>query len=136
MNKKQHIQTIICRQSDRAHQEYRTRLNASVDCVIFLLRQGMAFRGNDESENSKNQCNFLELLKFLGNHNEDINNVTLCNALENQQMTTLEIQKDIVNTFAIETTDAIIKELGNGLFSILVDEAHEAYAGMCLPSLL
>ncbi|GAV83704.1 LOW QUALITY PROTEIN: DUF4371 domain-containing protein, partial [Cephalotus follicularis] len=75
MNQKQHIQTIICRQSNRARQEYRTHLNALVDCVRFLLRQ-KAFRGNDESQHSKNQDNFLELLKFLGNHNEDINNVT------------------------------------------------------------
>ncbi|GAV68258.1 DUF4371 domain-containing protein [Cephalotus follicularis] len=35
-----------------------------------------------------------------------------------------EIQKDIVNASAIETTNAIIKELGNGLFCILVDEAR------------
>ncbi|GAV72295.1 LOW QUALITY PROTEIN: DUF4371 domain-containing protein, partial [Cephalotus follicularis] len=72
----------------------------------------------DESENSKNQGNFLELLKFLGNHNEDINNVTLCNAPENQQMTAPEIQKDIVNASVVETTNAIIKELGN-------DKAHD-----------
>ncbi|GAV90762.1 LOW QUALITY PROTEIN: Dimer_Tnp_hAT domain-containing protein/DUF4371 domain-containing protein, partial [Cephalotus follicularis] len=125
MNQKQHIHTIICRQSYRARQEYRTRLNASVDCVRFLLRQGMTFRQNDEYENSKNQGNFLELLKFLGNHNEDIDNVTLCNAPENQHMTAPKIQKDIVNASAIETTNAIIKELGNGLFSILVDEARD-----------
>ncbi|GAV73791.1 LOW QUALITY PROTEIN: DUF4371 domain-containing protein, partial [Cephalotus follicularis] len=104
---------------------HQTRMHASVDCVRFLLRQGMAFRGYDESENSKNQGNFLELLKFLENHNEDINNVTLYNALENQQMTAPEIQKDIVNASAIETTNDIINELGNDLFSILVDEARD-----------
>ncbi|GAV92127.1 DUF4371 domain-containing protein, partial [Cephalotus follicularis] len=104
---------------------YRTCLNASVDCIRFFLRQGMTFRGNDESKNSKNQGNFLELLKFLGNHNEDINNVTLCNAPKNQQMIAPEIQKDIVNATAIETTNAIIKELGNSLFSIWVDEARD-----------
>lgn len=32
---------------DRA--EYRTRLNAAADCVHFLLRQELAFRGHDES---------------------------------------------------------------------------------------
>ncbi|GAV75568.1 DUF4371 domain-containing protein [Cephalotus follicularis] len=135
MNQKQHIQTIICRQSDRAQQEYRTRLNASVDCVRFLLRQGMTFKGNDEFENSKNQGNFLELLKFLGNHNEDIDNVTLSNAPENQQMTAPKIQKDIVNASAIETTNAIIKKLGNGLFSILVDESLFSKYGLSLSSI-
>jgi hypothetical protein len=34
---------------------YRTRLNASVDCVCFLQQQGLAFHGRDESKGSSNQ---------------------------------------------------------------------------------
>ena len=43
---------------------------AIIDYIRFLLRQGLAFHGNDESENSNNQGNFLKLLKFLIQHNE------------------------------------------------------------------
>ena len=50
MNEKQHIEAVISRQTTQARNDYRTRLNASVDCVRFLLRQGLAFRGHDESE--------------------------------------------------------------------------------------
>jgi hypothetical protein len=62
---------------------YMTHLNTSVDCVCFLQQQGLAFRGHDESKGSSNQENFLELLRFLAKHNEEIDKVVLGNALEN-----------------------------------------------------
>jgi hypothetical protein len=34
--------------------EYRTRLNALIDCIRFLQQHGLAFRGHDESKNSSN----------------------------------------------------------------------------------
>ena len=71
---------MYSRHSNQTRSKYRARLQASVDCVRFLLRQGLAFRGHDESEESSNRGNFLELLKFLANHNEDIKAVTLENA--------------------------------------------------------
>ena len=60
MNEKLNIEVIISKKTTQAHNGYRTR-NASVDCVRFLLRQGLAFHGHDESEYSSNQGNFLEL---------------------------------------------------------------------------
>jgi hypothetical protein len=61
---------------------YKTHLNTSIDCVRFL-QQGLAFCGHDESKGSSNQENFLELLRFLAKHNEEIDKVVLGNALEN-----------------------------------------------------
>ena len=57
-------------------------------------------------------------------HNESINEV-LQKALKNCKLTHHEIQKDIVNAVAHETSKAIIKDLDNGFFSILVDELHD-----------
>jgi hypothetical protein len=45
---KQSIPTFHFKQTDQARIEYRTRLNALIDCIRFLLRQGFAFRGHDE----------------------------------------------------------------------------------------
>ncbi|KAL0557019.1 hypothetical protein IC582_005537 [Cucumis melo] len=56
--------------SDQVRAEYRTQLGASIDCTRFLLRQGLAFSGHDEIDDSKNQYNFLELLRWLCNHNK------------------------------------------------------------------
>ena len=55
LNLKQSIGAIFFKQSDQARSEYRTRLNAFIDCIRFLLRQGLAFRGHNEYENSSNQ---------------------------------------------------------------------------------
>ena len=49
---------------------YKIRLKYSLRCLNFLLRQGLAFRGHDESEASINRGNFVELLKFLAANSE------------------------------------------------------------------
>lgn len=124
-NQDQHIQTILSNHTEVSRSEYRTRLNASVDCVRFLLRQGLAFRGHDESEHSANQGNFLELLKFLCAHNDAIENVSLDKAPENNKLTSPDIQKDIVSAAAAITLDVIIKDIGDALFAVLVDESRD-----------
>ncbi|KAL4605598.1 hypothetical protein ACB092_09G041100 [Castanea dentata] len=96
-----------------------------LDCICFLQRQGLAFRGHDESKDSNNQGNFLELLRFLANHNEEIDKAVLENAPEYHQMTSPDIQKEIANVAAVETINAIIKDIGDSLFAIIVDESHD-----------
>ncbi|KAL4620382.1 hypothetical protein ACB092_06G150000 [Castanea dentata] len=56
------------------------------------------FRGHDESKDSNNQGNFLELLRFLANHNKEIDKATI---------------------------NAIIKDIGDSLFVIIVDESRD-----------
>jgi hypothetical protein len=123
LNQKQSIITFFDKQSDQQKMEYRTRLNASVDCIRFLQQQGLAFRGHDESKNSSNQEIFLELLQFLAKHCEEIDKVILENAHENHQITAPDIQKEIANAVANETLDAILKDLGDSSFAIIVDKS-------------
>ncbi|XP_028085988.1 zinc finger MYM-type protein 1-like [Camellia sinensis] len=126
LNQNQHSQTIFFKQFDQARIEYRTHLNSSIDCVKFLLRQGLEFRGHDEFENSSNQGKFLELLKFLVDHNEDVKVVALSNASQNLKLISPDIKKGIVNVAAFETINVIIRDLGDTLFfSILIDEARD-----------
>ena len=75
LKEKQHIQSVFVKQSKQDKIVYRIQLNAKVDCVKFLLCRGLAFRGHDESQGSRDRGNFLELLQFLGDHNESINEV-------------------------------------------------------------
>ena len=75
MKQKQSIESALTKQSDQAKIEYRIRLTASVDCIRFLLQQGLAFRGHDEYDDSKNKGNFRELLNFLAKRNESIDKV-------------------------------------------------------------
>ncbi|KAK6125832.1 hypothetical protein DH2020_040428 [Rehmannia glutinosa] len=125
MNQGQHIQTVWHKQSKQAKDDYRIRLYSSVDCTRLLLQQGLAFRGHDESESSRNPGNFRVLLKFLGDHNDIIKGVTLENAPKNNKLTSPDIQRDLVSAFAAETINVIMNDLGDSLFSILVDESRD-----------
>ena len=58
-------------------------------------------------------------------YNENIKNVALENAPENHSLTAPKIQKDIVNVFAVEITNAIIREMDDALFSVLIDESRD-----------
>ena len=64
-------------------------------------------------------------MQFASSLNDDIRDVTLNNAPENMKLTSPDIQNDIVNAVAVETINIIIKDIGDSLFSILVDESHD-----------
>ncbi|XP_022873356.1 uncharacterized protein LOC111392282 [Olea europaea var. sylvestris] len=85
----------------------------------------MAFRGHDESEDSNNQGNFLELLHWLCDHNPEIKAVALTNAPENLKLTSPRVQKYIVSVIASECLHMIIENIRDSFFSILVDESRD-----------
>ncbi|XP_023633335.1 zinc finger MYM-type protein 1 [Capsella rubella] len=98
--------------------------NAKRKCE-YLMRQGLPFRGHDESDESVNRGNFLELLKYTAGQNESVRKVVLNNAPKNNQMTSPPIQKDIVHCFSEEVTKSIIEEMDNDVFGLLVDESAD-----------
>ncbi|MCH82423.1 zinc finger MYM-type protein 1-like [Trifolium medium] len=124
MKQKQHIEGVLCKQSNQVKEDYRIHLTGIVDCIRFLLAQGLAFRGNDESLSSRNKGNFLELMNFLVDHNEDMYRVWK-NCRRNLKLTSPKIQKDIVKAAARATTQVILDDLGDNLFSILIDESRD-----------
>nr|KAJ0213818.1 hypothetical protein LSAT_V11C400223710 [Lactuca sativa] len=85
--------------------EYCTRLNASIDCVGFLLRQGLAFCGHNEKEDSDNKGNFLELLQWVDDQ---------CDVVDR-----------VVQVYSHVILNVIKGDLRNDLFTILVDESHD-----------
>ncbi|XP_038689137.1 zinc finger MYM-type protein 1-like isoform X2 [Tripterygium wilfordii] len=125
MRQEQSIATAFRKQSEILRNEYRIRLNTSIDACRFLLRQGLPFRGHDESEDSTNRGNFIELIKYTADQNETISNVVLRNAPQNQQMVAPKIQKDIVHCFAHQVVQIIIQELRDDFFAVLVDESSD-----------
>ncbi|XP_026401434.1 zinc finger MYM-type protein 1-like isoform X2 [Papaver somniferum] len=50
-----HLRNIVRRQTTEEGLGYMIRVNASIDCMRFLLCQGLASRGHDESDTSHNQ---------------------------------------------------------------------------------
>ncbi|XP_050906241.1 uncharacterized protein LOC127119919 isoform X2 [Lathyrus oleraceus] len=109
------------KQSEQVCDLHPSRLAATIDCIRFLLKQGLALC-DIESTGSADQGKFLELLKVVFEC-EESRSLVLGNTSENYQLITPTIQKNILNVAALETTNAIISDLGDELFGILVDEA-------------
>ncbi|CAN6557123.1 unnamed protein product [Malus baccata var. baccata] len=126
MTQKQHIETFVIKQTDEGRINYHTLLSASLECTRWLLGQGLPFRGHDESLKSSNRGNYLELMQFLSKHNEQVRNVVFENAPKNLKYTSSDIQKDLVRACAIETVDAITKDMEGAFFSLLVDGARDS----------
>ena len=115
---------ITCH-DDKSHIDYEIRLRVVLGVVRFLLEQGLSFRGHDESINSINRGNFLEMLEWYAARCEEVANVVNLNALGNLQLTSHEIQQQIVQACAEGTTQVIMSELGDANFSLLVDESRD-----------
>jgi hypothetical protein len=73
---------------------------------------------------SKNKGNFLEVQQFHADNNEEFGEV-LKSCRKNLKLVAPSIQKDIVKVAAFETTKAIIDDLKDDLFSILIDESRD-----------
>jgi len=74
------IDTVIVKVSEKDRADYKARLTYSFRCLRFFLNQGLAFCGHDETKQSVNRGNFLELLNWLAGNNEEVNKVVLKNA--------------------------------------------------------
>ena len=64
-------------------------------------------------------------MRFHTARSEDSKAVVGQNAQENLKLTSIDIQNDIVNAFAVETINGINNDIGDALFSILVDESGD-----------
>ncbi|XP_076916240.1 uncharacterized protein LOC143575866 [Bidens hawaiensis] len=115
----------MSRQCKQDEIDYRIRLTAVVDVIRFLLNQGLAFRGNDESISSNSRGNFLELVKWYCEHNDEVNKVFNSNAPGNNQLTSPKIQKEIVNACATEVRNKIVNEVKGKFFSLLIDKSRD-----------
>ncbi|XP_020421318.1 zinc finger MYM-type protein 1-like [Prunus persica] len=106
---------------DEVRRAYLQKGPSSLDCVRFLLRQGLPFHGHDESDTSSNKGNYLELLQFLADYDEKVKAVLT----EQMAMMFRYVDKsgDIIERFVgiqhvSDTTSNSLKEAIDTLFSI------------------
>ncbi|GKU88764.1 hypothetical protein SLEP1_g2990 [Rubroshorea leprosula] len=99
MKQSQHIDYLLHKKTRQQVLNNRLQFQASFDVVKWLATQGCAFRGHDESSNSSNWRNFIELLKLLSFYNEDVK-LVMENAPQNALCTSRETQKEILQVLA------------------------------------
>ncbi|CAH9105108.1 unnamed protein product, partial [Cuscuta epithymum] len=124
-NSSQHIERVIEKQTSEQVARNRLQLKVSIDAVMWLTFQGCAFRGRDETVDSKNRGNFLELVRLLASYNEEVKSVVLENAPRNASYTSPSVQKEILSVLATKIQQYIREEIGNSKFCILIDEARD-----------
>ena len=95
-----HIEKVMVRQNEKVVLASRLRLKVSIDSIRWLTFQACAFRGHDESLESLNQGNFLQMIKLLASYNKDVNEVVLDNAPKNAKYTSPLVQKEILHILA------------------------------------
>ena len=109
----------------------RSRLITIIECVIFLAKQGLSFRGHREDEEyllnpNNNPGNFkalLQLLRTLGN--EDITYL-LDHAPRNAIYTSKTIYEWIIDVLGEYVTEKLAEDVKSARFySILADEAQD-----------
>ncbi|XP_066382410.1 uncharacterized protein [Miscanthus floridulus] len=125
LQRRQHIDVAYNQISETAKKAYFTRLNGSIDTARLLLKQGLPFRGHDESLESNNKGNFKEFYDCLAQHDLELRKAMSTNAAANSCLLAPEIQRDIVECFANEIVHSILEELGNDVFCLLVDESRD-----------
>ncbi|XP_073360019.1 uncharacterized protein [Aegilops tauschii subsp. strangulata] len=119
-----HIDKVMKKQTKQMVLDARLRLKTSIDAMRWLMFQACPFRGNDESEDSKNQGNFKEMIKLLASYNKDVQEVVQ-NAPKNAKYTSSTIQKEIASIISRKVQTSIKEEMGNSKFAILVDECRD-----------
>ncbi|KAK4599518.1 hypothetical protein RGQ29_009535 [Quercus rubra] len=124
-NYSRHIDKLIEKQTSKELENNRLRLKTSIECARWLAFQACAFRGHDESLDSKNRGNFIELIKFTSTFNDKVSSVVLENAPGNAKYTSPTIQKEILHILANNVRNAIHEEIGDAKFCIFVDEARD-----------
>ena len=92
--------------------------------TVFLAKQGLAFRGNDEHSDSLNRGNYVELAKhvaqFDATFSAHLDNATVFSGLSGK------IQNDLIDSIADVVVDSIKSELKSvDFFSIEADEASD-----------
>ncbi|KAF8077249.1 hypothetical protein N665_1053s0005 [Sinapis alba] len=113
MNQDQSIVRAFYKQNEAAKNEYKIRMNASIDAW------------HDESVESANRGKFIELVKYAADQNELVSKVVLENAPKNNQMVSHKIQKELAHCFAEEVIQSIIQELDHDVFCLMVDESAD-----------
>ncbi|XP_044401636.1 zinc finger MYM-type protein 1-like [Triticum aestivum] len=124
-NQRASVKSKVTTYSKGSLVKYETRVDTSLAIVSYLALQGEPFRGHDESTSSLNKGNFLELLDWVKERIPEVKVAfdELCP--KNAQMTSGKIQKILVSHCANAVTKAIKEEMGDCLFSVLIDECRD-----------
>ncbi|CAM8981015.1 unnamed protein product [Rhodiola kirilowii] len=119
----QHIDRVIDKLPPEIVRRNKLRLKTTIAAVKYLGKEGLPFRGHDESSNSSSRGHFIEIIKSYASMNDEIAKVVLENAPKHAMYIAPSIQKEILDISATKFRNKIRQEIGDAKFCILVDES-------------
>ena len=100
-------------------------MNRIIDAIVFLTRQGLDIRGDNENEDSCNRRNFLELLTLLSSVDADFGQQFLT-LPSNDKFTSPDIRNELIGIAACEIGENICREAaGASLIATIVDDSKD-----------
>ncbi|KAL4083626.1 hypothetical protein QTP88_028942, partial [Uroleucon formosanum] len=91
-----------------------------IDIVLYLSKQGIAFRGHEETSKSINKGNFKEMCELFAKHVPSFNKIHE----RKINLTIWQIQEDIIEICAILVKKEIFKQIVETGFFAMFDEAR------------
>ncbi|KAI5343314.1 hypothetical protein L3X38_011190 [Prunus dulcis] len=120
MKSSEHIEKVIHKQpKDQILKNLR--LKATIESVQWLTFQACAFRGHDESIDSMNRGNFIELIKYTAQWNDKVAEVVLENAPRNAKYTAQSIQKQVLADKIVRVEDTSLLTLKKEISQVLMN---------------
>ena len=110
---------------EKERSENREIVEIISDSVLFLAKQGIAFRGHDESDISTNRGNFIEMLYFLAKYNPRLQH-WLDKHPGNFSFTSPDIQNEMIKIATDKIRESISLEVrDSGYFALICDEVSD-----------
>jgi len=110
----------VLNQSEEEIEEKKRYLTKVADIVSYLSCQGMPLRGHQESSDSQNRGNFIELCKLFAKYDDGFEK----HFLQRLNYCSPTVQNEIIDIAASLTIQEIVKEVREcGFYSLMVDEA-------------
>jgi len=114
--------STYCKQTLQKNREYLTLV---LDSLLFCCRQGIAIRGHNESEDSLNKSNFLELLHLRAKNNNILQEYFLQKEHHYRYTNGTYVNEfiDIMSSQVIRNITLDIRKAN--IYSILIDETQD-----------
>ncbi|KAJ4932044.1 hypothetical protein JOQ06_010477 [Pogonophryne albipinna] len=99
-------------------------LKRLINCVVYLGKQELPFRGHDESVTSSNKGNYIELLDLVAEYDSDLHTHLATSTVFNGPSS--RIQNDLISAVASVMTDSMKEELRKAHFvAVMLDETTD-----------
>ena len=99
-NKKESVITSLFSRHALVANENTKNLKIIIKLVLFCARQGLAFRGHDETKESSNKGNFIELIELVSSFIQSL--FDFANREKNANYISKTIQNEIIDILAKE----------------------------------